>query len=72
MLFIIMVSGMDQGSLAERAGRDTPSSHEAQAGVGKWLKTVQIIKQMQPSFCTPRDFYSPRSSTLFSLSRNIT
>lgn len=67
-----MVRGMDQGSVAERVGHDTCSSHESQAGVGKLLKIVQIIKQRQPSFCAPGGFCSSRSSTLFSLSRNIT
>jgi len=62
---------MDQGSISERVGCDTHSSHETWSGVGKLLKILQIIKQSQPSFCTLGDFYFSRSSMFFSLTRNI-
>lgn len=64
--FNIMVRGMDQGSISEKVGCDTHSSNEIWPGVGKLLKILQIIKQRQPDFCCPGDFYSSRSSMLFS------
>lgn len=64
--FIIIIRRMDQGSISEKVGCDRHGSNKIWPGVGKLLKIWQIIKQRQPGFCTPADFYSSRSSMLFS------
>lgn len=70
--FIIMVKVMDQDSISEEVGCDRHGNNEIWPSVVKLLKMLQIIKQRQPDFCTPADFYSSRANMLVSFLRNTT